>query len=230
MAIYARDFPPSDLTLKILRQNRFQKNLATLFYQGDLQLSLQTENGFFISTLPPAFENSELIFESGLLVLKAPNALAVYTLLGERVLLENTLSCLIETGKLTATLPLSDSLGRVANCEWEMSEQGLTRTKCILSQARTANDEKDVERIQTELLPFAFFESILLDANYLSFLSDDLESQAEKLKEYLGEFCAVTLTNNPNVCGLVYKKAERLFEIINYAVSIENDKITDIRK
>ena len=159
-----------------------------------------------------------------------PNAIAVYTLLGERTLLENTISCSIEAGKLNATLPLSDSLGRVANCEWEMSEQGLTRTKCALSQARTLNGENDIETIQAELLPFAFFESILLGANYLSFLSDDLESQAEKLKEYLGEFCAVTLTNNPNVCGLVSKKAERLFEIINYAVSIENGKITDIRK
>ena len=230
MAIYARDFPPSDLTLKILRQHRFQKNVATLFYQGDLQLSLQTENGFFISTLPPTFENSELIFESQLLLLKAPNMLAVYTLFGERVLLENTLSCSIEASKLQATLPLSDSLGRVANCEWEMSEQGLTRTKCTLSQARTLNGEKDIETIQTELLPFAFFESILLGANYLSFLSDDLASQAEKLKGYLGNFCAVTLTDRPNVCGLVYKKAERLFEIENYTLSIENGKITDIRK
>ena len=230
IAIFARDFAPSDLTLKILTQKRSQKNVATLFYQGELQLSLQTEHGFFISTLPPTFENSELIFESGLLLLKAPDMLAVYTLFGERVLLENTISCSVEAGKLQATLPLLDSLGRVADCEWEMSEQGLTQTKCTLSQKRTRNGENDPETLKAELLPFAFFESVLLGANYPSFLSDDLASQAEKLKGYLGDFCSVTLTDKPNVCGLVYKKSERLFEIENCAVSIENGKITDIKK
>ncbi len=230
IAIYAQGFPPCDLTLKIVKQKRFEKSLITLFYQGELHGSIETEKGFFISTLPPAFENSELLFESGLFILKAPNMLAVYTLSGERVLMENTLSCKVEAGMLYATLPLSDSLGRVADCAWEMSEKGVTRTKCTLLQSRTKSGESDPETIKAELLPFAFFESVLLGADYVSMLSDDLAPQADKLKGYLGDFCSVTLTDDPSVCGLVYKKAERLFEIVHYTVSIENGKITDIRR
>ena len=230
LAIYAKSFPPCDLTLKIIKQKRFEKNTLTLFYQGELQLSIETEKGFFISTLPPTFEKSELLFESGLFVLKAPNMLAVYTAAGERVLMENVLSCTIEAGTLYAVLPLTDSLGRVADCAWELSETGITRTKCTLSQARTKNGENNPEQVKAELLPFAFFESILLGADYASFLSDDLAPQADKLKGYLGDFCSVTLTDNPSVCGLVYKKAERLFEIVKYTVSIENGKITDIQR
>lgn len=230
IAIYAKSFPPSDLTLKILAQKRFEKSLVTLFYQGELQLSIQTEKGFFISTLPPTFEKSELLFESGLFLLKAPNMIAVYTMAGERVLMENVLSCKIEAGVLYATLPLSDSLGRVADCAWEMSEQGVTRTKCTLLQSRTKDGENDPETLRAELLPFAFFESILLGADCTSLLSDDLAPQADKLKGYLGDFCSVTLTDDPSVCGLVYKKAERLFEIVNFSVTIENGKIKDIQR
>ena len=230
IAIYAKSFPPSDLTLKILAQKRFEKNLVTLFYQGELQLSVETEKGFFISTLPPTFEKSELFFESGLLLLKAPNMIAVYTTAGARVLMENVLSCKIEAGVLYATLPLLDSLGRVADCAWEMSEQGVTRTKCTLLQSRTKNGENDPETLRAELLPFAFFESILLGADYASLLSDDLAPQADKLKGYLGDFYSVTLTDDPSVCGLVYKKAERLFEIVNFSVTLENGKIKDIQR
>ena len=230
IAIYACDFAPSDLTLKVLVQKRFETGVATLFYQGRLQLSLETDKGFFISTLPPTFEKSELIYESGLFLLKAPNALAVYTAQGERVLMESVLSCKIESGALYAALPLSDRLGRIADCAWEMSEQGLTRTKCNLSQACTQNGESDVESIKAELLPFAFFESVLLGGNYACFLSDDLQAKADQLKGYLGNFCSVVLTDNPNVCGLVYSKNERLFEIVHFTVSLENGKITDIQR
>ena len=230
LAIYAKGFPPSDLTLKILSQKRFDNNKLTLFYQGELQLSIETEKGFFISTLPPSFEKSELLFESGLFILKAPNALAVYTLLGERVLMENVLSCTIEAGTLHAALPLSDSLGRIADCSWELSEDGVTRTKFVLSQARTIDGGNEPEALKAELLPFAFFESVLLGANYACFLSDDLVPQADKLKEYLGDFCSVTLTESPNVCGLVYQKADRLFEIVYFSVSVEKGKITDVKR
>ncbi len=230
LAIYARDFPPSNLTLKIIQQQCFDKNKLTLFYQGELQLSIETGKGFFISTLPPVFERSELFFESGLFFLKAPNMLAVYTRLGERALMENVLSFSIETGVLRATLPLSDSLGRVADCEWELSEEGVTRTKFTLSQARTVNGENNPETLKAELLPFAFFESVLLGADCEAFLSDDLAPQADKLKGYLGNFCSVTLTDAPNVCGLVYQKADRLFEIVEFSVSVEQGKITDIKR
>ena len=230
LAIYARDFPPSDLTLKILSQKRFGKNTLTLFYQGELQQSIETEKGFFISTLPPTFEKADLFFESGLFLLKTSNMLAVYTMAGERVLMESIISCTIEENKLYATLPLSDSLGRVANCVWELSERGVTRTECTLSQARTANGESDVEAIKAELLPFAFFESVLLGADYTSMLSDDLAAQADKLKGYLGDFCSVTITDDPNVCGIVYKKADRLFEVVHFTVTLKNGKIADIER
>ena len=55
IAIYANDFPPIDFSLTVLSQQKQEKTLATLYKQGTLQLSIESEFGFFISTLPPSF-------------------------------------------------------------------------------------------------------------------------------------------------------------------------------
>ncbi len=230
IAIYARDFPPRDTALRILAQKRFDCGTLTLFYQGALQLSIETEKGFFISTLPPAFENATLLFESGLFFLKTPEGLAAFTQSGERVLLENILSCSLERGVLSARLPLCDALGRVADCQWSLDEHGLTRTQCTLLQTRTHDGGNDLQTLREELLPFAFFESVLLGADVSPFLSEELLPQAEKLKDFLGHFLAVTLTPAPNVCGLVYAKSERLFEVVPFTVTVERGKVADVRR
>lgn len=228
LAIYARDFPPNDFSLRVLLQKRFDEGTLTLFTQGLLQLSLETREGFFVATLPPSFVHSEVFCESGLFFLKSPDSLAVYTQKGECVLQEKVLFYRVENGVLSAQLPLSDSLGRVAECEWSLSEKGIERTKFSLSQARTKAGETEREKIKDELLPFAFFESVLIGANYREMLSDELVPDCDKIKEYLGDFCAVTLTDDPNVCGLVKKKGERLFEVVYFSVKTENGKICDI--
>ena len=83
IAIYAKDFPPSDFTLRPLRQMREGKTLATLYFQGVLQLSIESEFGFFISTLPPSFADAELEFSHNLLFVKAQSDLAVFSLKGK---------------------------------------------------------------------------------------------------------------------------------------------------
>lgn len=229
LAIYARDFPPTDLSLQVLLQKRFDEGTLTIFRQGALQLSLETREGFFVATLPPSFSDCEAFCESGLFFLKSPDSLAVYTQKGECVLQEKVLSHRVENGVLSALLPLSDSLGRVAQCEWSLSESGVERTKFSLSQARTKNGESEREKIKDELLPFAFFESVLIGANYREMLSDELALNYDKIGAYLGDFCAVALTDDTNTCGLVRKKGDRLFEVVYFTAKTENGKICDIR-
>ena len=93
----------------------------------------------------------------------------------------------------------------------------------------TQTEEGVTQTLRAEILPYAFFESILIGADYASLLSDQLKEKAEHLKDFLGEFSGVVLTEKPNVCGLVRKKSERLFEVDEYAVEIENGKISDVK-
>ena len=229
IAIYARDFPPADFTLSPITQERFENCLATVFRQGSLQLSLETEFGFFTSTLPPSFSVCKLSMHADLLFVEGQNHLAIYTKQGKCVFLEQILGFEVRENELNATMPLSDSLGRLAECSYLLSEQGCKRTKFSLSQARAIDGEPSPEKIAEELLPFAFFESVLIGANFSALLSDELAEKAEDIRSFLGDFHAVTLTNDPKVCGLVRKKAERLFEVSYFTVEMENGKIIDVK-
>lgn len=222
IAIYARDFPPSDFSLRVIAQAREENTLATLFVQGELQLTIEWDNQLFVATLPPAFTNSELFFESGLVFLKAADRFAVYTKTAKLLLSEKAIDFSVEAGILRAVLPLSDNGNRLAACEWALSETECTRLKCEL---RASENE---ESFPTRSLAYSFFESVLIGANCAQFLADELIDKADNLVGFLGSFVGVIPTDDENVCGLLRKKAENLFEAAYYAVKIEKNKITDI--
>ena len=178
VALYAKDFPPTDLTLQPIAQARFGNNLITVFRQGVVHVSLETSEGFFISTLPHSFT-----------------------------------SC---------TLSLYADI-------FFIDENGCTQTKFALRQSRTFDGDTEPKKLNEELLPYAFFESVLLGANYAEFLSEELAAQAKHIVEFLGDFKAVTLTEDPNTLGLVREKAPRLFTLSYFTVETKNGKIIDVK-
>ena len=126
-------------------------------------------------------------------------------------------------------MPLSDTLGRVAECRFLLYENGCERTSFTLRQTRAFDGDTAQEKIAEELLPFAFFESVLIGADFRALLSDELADKADELRSFLGDFVAVTLAKDAKTCGLVRKKAERLFEVDYFAAETENGKIIDIK-
>lgn len=220
IALYARDFPPSDFSLRPIAQVSEGNCLATVFCQGEVHLSIQTDKNFFTSTLPPSFCECTLFFACDLLFIQSPTQLAVYTKTGKRVFLEKVLSHSIENNLLHARLPLSESLGRVADCVYALSAEGCQRTSFTLSQART--------EMLDELLPLAFLESVLIGANYEEFLCDELAQEKDKIGAFLGDFVAVCPTEQANCFALLRQKQERLFEASYCTLTVENGKITDI--
>ena len=226
IAVYARDFPPSDFSLRIVSQERFIDNLVTVFRQGALQLSLETSKGFFVSPLPPCFETCSIRYECGLFFIEGQNALAVFTADGKRVLFETVSHYEIKNETLIATLPLSDSRKRSAECEWALTQDGCFQTSFRIRQEGT---EERAEKLRDELLPYAFFESVLIGADFSEMLSDELKERAEHIKAFLGDFVSVTLTNEPQTCGLVRKKKDRLFELHYFTAEVKEGKIVDIR-
>ena len=224
VAIFAKDFPPTDLSLKLLAQKREDDTLVTLFKQGSVQLSVESPNGYFNTTLPPSFDNAEMLLQNGLCFIHTQNQLAVYTKECKRLLLEEILDFSIENDTLHATLPLSDHLKRIAVCSWALSAVSCTQTEFTIKQASgfplsTPDD----------LLSYAFFESVMLGADVAEFLSEDLRPQTAKIKGFLGEFTAVLPTEDKYTCALIKREKERLFEAVYYTVTIENGKIIDVQ-
>ncbi len=223
IALYARDFPPSDFTLRPLAQVRAGNLLATLVMQGRLQLVMQSPDGFFVATLPPAFEKSTLSFHGDFLFVETQDRLAIFNARGEKVFMENILSYEERDGELNALLPLSDRFQRTAKCSYLLSGTTCTRTQFTIQQAKLNENTAD------ELIPYAFFESVLIGANFEDLLCDELLPQKDKLLQFLGDFESVILTEEPNTCGLIRKKGERLFETAYFTVTLQNGKIADIR-
>ena len=222
IALYAFDFPPSDFTLRPIAQKREGTCLATVFSQGRIQLSIESPLGFFNTHLPPSFSACEVYIEGDFILLRSPDMLAVFNRECHPILLEQALEYSLSDGVLTATLPLSDSRGRKAKCAWRLDNGECTQTEFTLL-------EPNVSNALEELLPYAFFECVLLKGNYAELLHESIRADAEKILSFLGEYTAVTLTSDPAVCGLVRKKKERLFAVDYYSVEIKEGKIADVK-
>ncbi len=221
IAVYANDFPPLDFTLRPIAQKREGEKLATVYAQGKQQLCIQTPSDFFNATLPPSFDPCEIVFLEKLILLKGERHLAVYSEDGKQLLFEKVNEYTLTDNKLTASLPLSDSLQRTAECVWELFEKA-----CVLRSFTVRQRETFPAR---GLIAYAFFESVLLNADYTQFLSDELIADKENILAFLGRFIAVTLTAEENTCALVRKKSKRLYALDYFTVEIEEEKITDIR-
>ena len=228
IAVRAYDFAPIDFTLQAITQKRFGDTVVSVFKQGHIQLTLQSPDFFFTSTLPPAFATCTLSKRGDLFFIEGKNHLAVYPREGKCVLLEEVLTFSATDKELNATLPLSDALGRVADCTWNLDKTGCHRTSFTLRQARTHQGDIDEAKVREELLPYAFFERVLLGENYAELLSDDLQPKAKNVVDFLGDFRAVSLTADPYTCGLIREKAPRLFEVDYFTVKVFEGKIADI--
>ena len=224
IAVYARDFPPADYVLRPIAQAREGDCLATVFSQGNLQLTIESTLGFFCCPLPSHFEACKILFHKEYLLLEGQGVLSLYTRRCQCLLVERFVEYSLTESTLHATIPLSERLGRHAKCVWALTDGDCRLTEFTLLQAA-------VHEVYPpdDLLAYAFFESVLIGADYTVFLSDELISDAENIRAFLGDFSAVTLTGKPTVCGLVRKKKERLFIVDNFAVEIEKGKIIDVK-
>ena len=227
LAIYARDFTPCDCPLRIITQKRFGDTLATVFQQGAILLSMQTDKNMFNATLPPSFLNCEVDFHADLCFISNQNQLIIYTKAGKQVFFEEIMEYSVTENTLNATLPLSNLLKLQAKCTYALSAESVLQTSFSLQTVLQKQEDK--EKIKAELLPYLFFESLLLGADVTPYLSEELQKDKDKLRDYLRDFCEVSISDIPNVCALVYKKSENVFQVDYFQTEIQDEKIINIK-
>ena len=220
LILHARAFSPTDFSLRVIEQAQAENCAATLFIQGEVSLSIQTDKNFFIATLPPSFCSATLFFEQDFLFVKTENQLAVFNQSCNLLFMEKVLSYAFQDGVLSVTLPLQESLGRTAECQYALTETECKRIRCELSAPRG--------EIPAEWFAFAFFESLFIGADSSEFLCDDMQSKFHDIRAFLGDFTAVLPTEEANCCVLFYQKQEDLFEGKYFTLSIKDGKIVDI--
>lgn len=100
-----------------------------------------------------------------------------------------------------------------------------------------AREGFDLCALPAALLPFALFEELLAGGDPAPCLAPSLAEKLPLLKEYLGDFCKVTIPREifylthgaVNAAGLVYRRAENLFDIRFFAADLADGKICNIR-
>lgn len=220
LALYAHGFTPTDQTLSVIAQERHGEVLATVVKQGLITLGIESPNGFFNATLPPSFAVCQLLFLGGCILAKSPTQIGIFSTFGRQLLLQEYLSADFDDGGVNLTIPLSDRYQRTAECRYAVKDGSVSQERYAVRQVDSLP--------QDGLIAYAFFESVRIGADFSCFLADDLPMCAEDVRSFLGEFLHVLPYEEPTECLLVYRKAERLYDVRKCAVSLKDGKITDI--
>ena len=219
IALYARDFPLCDFTLRPIAQARENDLLVSVFKQGNLQVSFQSDKGFFVQPLRGDFEKCEISFHEQFIFLRAEKTLAVFTATGDKLFEETVESFTVENNELCAKIPINENA--YIQGTWQLLDGACSqKTLSLVGQANTNTIDA--------LLPYAFFESVRIGANIDAMLSEELLPEKEKILSFLDDFVFVSPTTDENTCALMRQKGERLFEASYFTAQVEHGKIVDI--
>lgn len=214
VAVCLSGFLHADQSMHVLSQTRIGGSLLTLVRQGKLQLNLENETGFHMLELDDRLEACTPRPLRGGFLLKGENVFAQISHGGELLLFsEGTL--LSEEEPLEAEVPFHDSRGHTARMKWQ---NGKLLSCSVLTRGEPAE----------ATFALALFESVLLGTDARPFLTDDLAAKAERLKEFLGGFTSVALTEERDKIGLVYPRKPRVFDVRYFRVSLSENKISNI--
>lgn len=215
VAVFAGGFQRADAALSVIWQNRIGGTLLTLCLQGKLQLNMENETGFHLVELPDMLENAKAYPLGDGFLLDGEAGFALIGRGGKTIVISE--GRVLEKGAaLKAEVPFHDSMGHTAVCKWENGRM----TECTI---RTAHEPTEAT------FALAMFESVLVGADYTSFLHDSLLGKADALREFLGNFESVVLTQEPQKVGLVYKRKERIYDVRYFRVELTDGKISNVK-
>lgn len=215
VAVCAGGFRRADASLSVIWQNRIGGTLLTLCLQGKLQLNVENETGFHLVELPDMLESAKAYPVGDGFLLESETGFALIDR-GGKVLVISEGSVLEKGAALKAEVPFRDSMGHTAVCTWENGGM----TECTI---RTAHEPTEAT------FALAMFESVLIGADYTPFLHESLLEKADALREFLGNFESVVLTQEQEKVGLVYKRKERIYDVRYFRVELTDGKISNIK-
>lgn len=215
VAVYAFGFLREDQSLTVVRQARIGGAKFTVYRQGGL--FLRYEHGETkVIPLDDCFEECEI---------KEINDGYLLTCAGAFLLLKRDGSVFVrsegevlEAGMtLKAEIPFHDAMGHSVISEWQGG-------KLVSSFIRAKRNPTEAT------YALALFESLLIGGDPAPYLHEKIRDKADSLKEFLGDYRSVVLTDRSDRVGLVYQRKERVFDVRYFIVTVEDGKISNIEE
>ncbi|MDE7158205.1 MAG: hypothetical protein K2N74_01385 [Clostridiales bacterium] len=216
VAVYACDFIRTDQSLNVLWQKRLGGTLLTLTLQGKVTLNLENETGLHMINLPDAFETCTAKSHGKFFLLESETAFALLSHDGKIAILSEGTVLDTKDG-LKAEVPFHDSVGHTAVCTYREGEL----KECSIRAKREPTEAT---------FALALFESALIGADCTPYMSEALQEKANSLKEFLGEFLSVVLTEEPDKVGLIYERKERVYDVRYFRVETTDGKVSNIKE
>ena len=227
--IYIREYGCKYGKISVNFQTRFCGNLITVFSQNGCYLSVEGTD-YSLIPLPRKFSvckaEEKTLAGYPVLAIWGGNMLCLISNEGKRIFMNEVESAEFGNAlKITAAFETCTAAKAVCSFTYDGEKLTLAESRTV----ETAPPEKNI-------LHFAFFESVLTCGDYSAYLDDELKKKAGVLKDYLGEFISVTVPTEKfyaehgdiRAAGLVYPKAQNLFEVKYFAVDLEGGKISNI--
>lgn len=214
----------------VISQLNLDGALITLFTEGGRVYVSGEGYTCNLYPLPPQFLKGRLskISVGGLTAaaVEGEGMLCVLSGEGRRVFF-NTVTDWRAGETLDLTVPFFTCAEYFAECSYSYDGREMRLVGSVTRAKREVN---------AEILPFAFFECVLIGGDYAEFLSGNLKENADKLRGFLGDFTAVTVPHSSFykrhgdiwAAGLAYPINDNLFKIKYFAVELSCGKVENI--
>ena len=223
---------------KVIKQQKFIDLVCTIFCDGNIKLSIETNNDFYAENIYFNVENADI---DKLYINNKQFLIIVYsTCISKQVciftyenkiekIFQKTINEIEFTTNLTTIEYLNDIAKHKITCEWT-EQDGL-----IIEKNRKVTCSKDfcAHKLSPKILPYAFLEEYLCGGNCHNYLADNIKQNFDKLKGYFGDFIGIMPPpsfRDINEIGLIYKISQQKYKVEYFTFEIENNKITNLIK
>ena len=229
---------PINSDFKIIAQEKSSSAVVTLFNENGNKLSIETPTDFYTENFDFLVNSAK--FKPVTVDGKTLLAVIIYSI-------ERTFLSIYDLGEKTIKLLSEEVQSFSLDNEIKFTKEyvDIAKHKVTLLYGYKNNSlyikDKNVSSLRKitcdslidEIIPFAFLEALLLGDSISEFLSDKILSSENKLSGFFGNFIGVFPPPEfrpSNQVGLVYKQKDNLYKTEYFTFSIENKKITSIKK
>lgn len=223
---------------KIIAQEKSSYSVVTLFNENGNKLSIETPTDFYTENFD--FFVSSAKFQSVTVDGKTLLAVIIYSIertffniydLGEKT--NKLLSEEVQSFSLDNEIKITKEYGDIAKHKVTLLYGYKNNSLYVKDKTVSSLRKITCDSLIDEIIPFAFLEALMVGDSISEFLSDKILSSENKLSGFFGNFIGVFPPpefHPSNQVGLVYRIKDNLYKTEYFTFSIENKKITSIKK